>query len=558
MNVKLVAVTSPRIDGLKNAEDIVSYCARVSNPSNQMNTETAPRLLKYLIKHQHWSPFEMASVTVEIVTSRAIAAQILRHRSFAFQEFCITGDSLVTTLNNSGKSPNYIPIKKLYERQSWKNYKDILVRVYDEKNKIFVTSKIKEVFKTGVKPVYEVTLSDGKKIKCTKEHKFFSDGCFDSLENIVGLDSKHHCMTKIGHIATNGIPCYQDKKWLSNAKNESIENKGGVAFIAEKAGVSYHTIRKWLKKLDLKFTKKEVAFYNEIWNKGKFGYNTSLKHSKEHIEAIRFARSGKKSNFWKGGQNRSERLKITDWCQKIRKNKLIEYKYSCKECKSSKKLELDHIVPVWQDHSLAYSESNIQVLCEKCHDKKHLLSGEVKMWREKSRGNLKTIKYVKIEKIKFLGEQETYDLEVEHESHNYVANKILVHNSQRYSTATKLEDIQWRLQGKTNRQVGDAEVDLSSEKKELVDKALQSTLKAYDALIQAGVAKECARMVLPLTTQTTMYMTGTLRSWIHYIELRAKEDTQKEHREIAVGIKNIFMNEFPVISEALGWINTTV
>ena len=213
MNVKLIAVTSPRIEGLNNAEDIVSYCARVSNPSNQMNTETAPKLLKYLIKHHHWSPFEMASVTVEIVTSRAIAAQILRHRSFAFQEF-----------------------------------------------------------------------------------------------------------------------------------------------------------------------------------------------------------------------------------------------------------------------------------------------------------------------------------------------------SQRYGVATKLEDIQWRMQGKTNRQVGDAEVDLSPEKIKLVNNALNSSLKAYDSLIEAGVAKECARMVLPLTTQTTMYMTGTLRSWIHYIELRAKEDTQKEHREIAVGIKNIFIKEFPVISEALTWV----
>ena len=212
MNVKIIEVTSPRIDGLKNAEDIVYYCGRVSNPSNQMNTETAPRLLKYLIKHQHWSPFEMASATVEIVTSRAISPQILRHRSFAFQEF-----------------------------------------------------------------------------------------------------------------------------------------------------------------------------------------------------------------------------------------------------------------------------------------------------------------------------------------------------SQRYSVATKLEDIQWRLQGKTNRQVGDAEVELTPEKKELVNKALNSSLEAYDALIQAGVAKECARMILPLTTQTTMYMTGTLRSWIHYIELRAKEDTQKEHREIAVGIKNLFIQEFPVISEALEW-----
>ncbi len=212
MNVKLIAVTSPKIEGLNNAEDIVSYCARVSNPSNQMNTETAPRLLKYLIKHQHWSPFEMSSATVEIVTSRAIAAQILRHRSFAFQEF-----------------------------------------------------------------------------------------------------------------------------------------------------------------------------------------------------------------------------------------------------------------------------------------------------------------------------------------------------SQRYSTATNLEDIQWRMQGKTNRQVGDAEVDLSPEKKELVNKALNSSLEAYNTLIQAGVAKECARMILPLTTQTTMYMTGTLRSWIHYIELRAKEDTQKEHREIAISIKNLFIQEFPVISEALNW-----
>ena len=88
----------------------------------------------------------------------------------------------------------------------------------------------------------------------------------------------------------------------------------------------------------------------------------------------------------------------------------------------------------------------------------------------------------------------------------------------------------------------------------MVNQALNRSLKAYDSLIEAGVAKECARMVLPLTTQTTMYMTGTLRSWIHYIELRAKEDTQKEHREIAVGIKNIFIKEFPVISEALTWI----
>jgi thymidylate synthase (FAD) len=86
MNVSLVSTTQP-FSGLDNAEDIVAYCARVSNPENQKNTETAPQLLKFLIKHGHWSPFEMVDMTVEIKTSRAIAAQILRHRSFSFQEF---------------------------------------------------------------------------------------------------------------------------------------------------------------------------------------------------------------------------------------------------------------------------------------------------------------------------------------------------------------------------------------------------------------------------------------------------------------------------------------
>jgi thymidylate synthase (FAD) len=213
MNVKLVSVTKPIIEGINSAEDFISYCARVSNPSNQLNVETAPKLLKYLITHKHWSPYEMASFTVEIQTSRAIAAQILRHRSFSFQEF-----------------------------------------------------------------------------------------------------------------------------------------------------------------------------------------------------------------------------------------------------------------------------------------------------------------------------------------------------SQRYSQSTSFEDIEWRTQGKTNRQVGDEEVDLSPELKDEVDTTLATCKELYDKLIEKGLAKECARMVLPLSTSTTLYMTGNVRSWIHYLELRTKEDTQKEHREIANGIKKIFIKEFPVTSCALNWL----
>ncbi|GAB3550271.1 FAD-dependent thymidylate synthase [Spirosoma fluminis] len=88
MNVKLVSLTQSAIaEKPLTAEDLIVYTARVSNPSNQLNTETSDRLIAYLVKNKHWSPFEMVDMTVEIVTSRAIAAQILRHRSFSFQEF---------------------------------------------------------------------------------------------------------------------------------------------------------------------------------------------------------------------------------------------------------------------------------------------------------------------------------------------------------------------------------------------------------------------------------------------------------------------------------------
>ena len=91
MNVRLLSHSQPTEEfasmGIEDAQDLIAYCARVSNPSNQFNTETSERLIQYLIQHQHWSPLEMVSACIEITTTRDIARQILRHRSFSFQEF---------------------------------------------------------------------------------------------------------------------------------------------------------------------------------------------------------------------------------------------------------------------------------------------------------------------------------------------------------------------------------------------------------------------------------------------------------------------------------------
>lgn len=91
VQVKLISYSKPSRelvnDGLYDVQELIAFCARVSNPANQFNTETSEKLIKYLVKHQHWSPLEMVSACLEVVTTRDIARQILRHRSFSFQEF---------------------------------------------------------------------------------------------------------------------------------------------------------------------------------------------------------------------------------------------------------------------------------------------------------------------------------------------------------------------------------------------------------------------------------------------------------------------------------------
>ena len=120
---------------MDNIQDIVAYCARVSNPDNQNNSETSEKLLKYLIKHKHWSPFEMVSVCLEITTTRDIARQILRHRSFSFQEFSQRYADPVKSLQAVRREArlqdfknrqNSIEIDDTKLDQSWKGQQDLV------------------------------------------------------------------------------------------------------------------------------------------------------------------------------------------------------------------------------------------------------------------------------------------------------------------------------------------------------------------------------------------------------------------------------------------------
>jgi len=156
---------------------------------------------------------------------------------------------------------------------------------------------------------------------------------------------------------------------------------------------------------------------------------------------------------------------------------------------------------------------------------------------------------------------EMCDMTVEIETSRAIAAQILRHrsfnfseNSLRYSEVGGFESIQLRKAGATNRQSSLEEFDPIMNggwASELINQHIQESEVLYRDLLDAGVAKECARFVLPLTTQTRLYMKGSIRSWIHYLQVRLEEGTQLEHRQIAEAISDIFQQQFPNISKAL-------
>ena len=165
-------------------------------------------------------------------------------------------------------------------------------------------------------------------------------------------------------------------------------------------------------------------------------------------------------------------------------------------------------------------------------------------------------------------EQASMTLEIE--TTRAIAAQILRHRSftfqefsQRYASSTSLGEIELpelRRQDTKNRQnsIDDLDSAMVDKLNRQMNTLFSSAVSLYTQMLEEGVAKECARMVLPLCTPTRIYMTGSCRSWIHYINLRSAHGTQKEHMEIAEDCRKIFIEQYPSVSEALGWTKNAV
>ena len=511
MKVRLVGYTQPAEefnDNFKDAKDLVAYCARVSNPSNQYNTETADKLIRYLIKNLHWSPLEMASATIEVETTRDIARQLLRHRSF-----CLGAESVIWfDLPDENGKTNYKPHKQTisYLWDRWHNgatelgngqrlpmqerIKKMFIRCMDEETGEIIHTHINDITKNTAH-LFKVTFSNGNTVVSSKNHKYYTSEGWLTLQEAI---DRQVLFASQGNKTCKPEQFFPD---IEDEKEEWLQVEGWQNYLVSNMGR--------LKRIGKNSNGK--ARQGSVGNHGypRVSFNRPGIQEEELMHRLVMKTFNKVDDY----QNLQVRHK--------NHNKL--------DCRLSN-LEWGTDVENKQDNVTDGLQARLQT------------------------------NFVTIVGIEDVGVQDSYDISVVGPFHNFVCDGMIVHNSfqefsQRY--ANPVQDLDFvireaRLQDAKNRQssleVGEDEDDLflKSEWERKQHEVIQLSKEVYLWAVNCGIAKEQARAVLPEgNTVSRMYVNGTIRSWIHYIQVRTDPATQKEHRELALEVAKVIAKVFP-------------
>ena len=335
-----------------------------------------------------------------------------------------------------------------------------------------------------------------------------------------------------------------------------------VDSIAERANCSVAAIKKWVYHYGLNLNRRAPGFQPGMvpWNQGGGGYQLQLSEPARQLRRSNsklFARRGPASNFWKGGVS-SDRVLIAAWTRQIAPEVHRRFNYTCQNCGlrgSNQQLHAHHLVPIYANPSLGREINNLVTLCQPCHTSIHQHNREVtfanalqpqqfhKEWPTKPvpHGRRLRAHPLTVVNVEYLGQQPTYDLEVEAPWHNFVANGLVVHNSMRYTgdriiraanAELDLEEVFYlRPIGDYNDRKGKKYVYTSAERS--IDLELcRAAASRYRDLLAAGFAEEHARGILPFDYRQHFVVSFSLRAFLHFMDLRAKLDAQLEIRQL--------------------------
>lgn len=569
-----------RVVDYMGADESIVQAARVSYGKGTKKVSQDRGLIRYLMRHRHTTPFEMADIKLHVRVPMDCWRQWIRHRTACLAEGTEIYFDLPSGIRRRGNQLYKLKIEDIWKRfQPTHNrhrpdkqrfpyfrrdrIRGMNLRQMDEDSLRIQHTRIVHVFKNGVKPVFRMTLEDGKQIETTADHRFFFKDGWKTLRDATGLHERNGLAIwdqGLHEVHVNGLvmeapALYQDKEWLNDQYNVRYRK---ISDIAADCDVSYHTIRKWLAVHGIQHEKGGRS--KTPWNKGKRYELGPRECSDEWLEAVRLARSGAASNFWRGGAS-SDREAVVRWTTQIAAKIHGRNGWTCQLChERSHELHCHHIVPVWADPTRARDENNLTTLCASCHrniagselDYVEVLGGPpvFAAWRKrphKAWKKLTVARPVRIEKFEFVGEKMTYDLEVEGPHHNFIANGIVTHNSvNEYSTrysiaidaAQRTAPGEWRLQSALNKQGSEDSLDAAKGETLTHDEdALHNHLRhVYRERLEAGVAREQARKDLPLSTYTEAYWKINLHNLFHFLSLRMDDHAQLEIRQYATTI----------------------
>jgi len=500
--------------------------------------------LANILEHGHGSIAEHAVYSFVFTgVSRSLTHELIRHR--AGWSYCLAGD--VSVWSGSKLNGIYDGIKKRWSIRKlfeWSNdpirkgrLKLIKVRCFDGES--FVQAGVKSVVCSGIKTIKKVTLEDGKTIRCSENHLFLTpDGWEPARQLRAGTP-----------LATNGLPAVNlDREWLMRQYHE---NKRRIKDIALEVGCSPHTVRKYISLYGLQKPLGAWSIGQSPPNKG-----TTCRTGYHHPEATKKILSeqkrGSNGPSWKG-DNASQQA------GRLRAQRMYPSQ-PCEACgmEDGHRHHKDR-------NTLNNNRDNIEFLCGRCHKLRHI--------KEDGHSSWLTVKWVPVKSIESDGEEMTYDLEVDHPAHNFVANGFVTHNSelsQRFADCSDvafvvppamLETVQrW----KHNQIVPEQCLDQSSQEQirkgqrwiddlwhhlgnyvYLSGDLSQQAPPEFSSTDRRKFGRQAARSVLPECAETKLFATVNARALRHFVELRGTMHADAEIRRLAVAVVRIMQAEAP-------------
>jgi thymidylate synthase (FAD) len=484
-------------------------------------SEAGALIVKHLLAGErgHYGPLEHPAITFNVGGfPHSVMQQARTHRvGVSFDVQCLDQASEITVVDKDGIKTGTVTLEKvaaLWNEDPGK-VRALRLRSLDEERNEFVVNRIFAVFNGGLKPVLELSLADGKVMRCTAEHRILTPGGWKTAGEL----KEGETLMVNGRATANAPTTYQSKEWLQRHYAQGLIPKE-VALIA---GVSTEAIKKWTYHYGLTWHKRPP--YSHEGKKLNIS-ETERNRRRRHAASLRKGKlnQGPSHPSWKDDLPIEKRA--YNWLKYARPTLLAKAGHLCQDCtQPHSRLHCHHVYPVLERPDLAMDVSNIVVLCPRCHKLRHRLAAHA----------------VRIMSIRPAGTVQTYDIAMEAPHHNFVADGIVVHNSGRYTgrrildvcTGTRdAEEVFYLRPVGTYRDRQGKKYDYTEDQRIIHRIICIDSAARYKLALEAGFSEEHARDIIPYAIRQDFVVSFNLRSLLHFLDLRSKRDAQLEIQQL--------------------------